>query len=239
MIFEVLDDRKQKVLRIIVEDYIHSAEPVGSKTVTQDHHVEASPATIRFDMADLEKKGYIKKPHTSAGRVPSDKGYRFFIDNILEESELSGRESESVREKMLKTIRDDIFEIAGELVSRMTGNASVVVDPDKKHIIYINGIYRMLRQPEFVHVDMTSEVVELMEKHNEMIDLLNEYTEEEEDDVSIRVGGENSPKQLKQCSVASAKYKDRGIISIVGPTRMDYKRVSSILRYFADLLEEI
>ena len=66
----LLEDRKKKVLQIIIEDYVNSAEPVGSKTVTEKHHLEASPATIRFDMADLEKKGYIKKPHTSAGRIP-------------------------------------------------------------------------------------------------------------------------------------------------------------------------
>jgi heat-inducible transcriptional repressor len=189
-------------------------------------------------MADLEKKGYIKKPHTSAGRIPSDKGYRFFIDNILEETSLSQREAETVREKLLNAMKDDLFDMACNALSQMSGNASLVISADRNKIMYINGIYRLLRQPEFGRADRTSEVVELIEKHNDMIDLLNEYTDEE-DDLSIRVGGENSVRQLKQCSVASAKYKDKGIISVIGPTRMDYKRVSSVLRYFADLLEEM
>jgi len=238
MIFEVLDGRKQKVLEIIIEDYINSAEPVGSKAVKEHHHVDASPATIRFDMADLEKKGYIKKPHTSAGRIPSDKGYRFFIDNILEETALSAREAETVKEKLLNAIKEDLFDMVCSALAQMSGNASVVISSDRNKIMYINGIYRLLRQPEFGRSERTSDVVELIEKHNDMIGLLDEYTEEDED-LSIRVGSENTAKQLKQCSVASAKYKDTGIISVIGPTRMDYKRVSSVLRYFADLLEDI
>jgi heat-inducible transcriptional repressor len=78
----VLSDRQRRVLQAIVEDYIGTAEPVGSRTISR-RHVEASPATIRNDMADLEELGFLEQPHTSAGRVPSDEGYRYYVDHIL------------------------------------------------------------------------------------------------------------------------------------------------------------
>ena len=77
-----LDDRKLEVLRAIVEDYVATQEPVGSKALVDRHHLDVSPATIRNDMAVLEEEGYIAQPHTSAGRIPTDKGYRLFVDRL-------------------------------------------------------------------------------------------------------------------------------------------------------------
>lgn len=237
MILEYIDERKQKVLQIIVEDYVNSAEPIGSKAVTEKHRLEASPATIRFDMADLEKKGFIKKPHTSAGRIPSDKGYRFFIDQIMEIEDLARKHTELIRARIEKAERDSLLEVVGNILSDLSGNTSIVITSDKHNNIYVSGISRMLRQPEFNMSQQICDVVETIEHHSAISGLLNEYTEEKED-LSIHIGEENRCKALKKCSVAATPFKERGIISIVGPTRMDYKKVSAILRYFADILEE-
>ncbi len=78
----MLDDRKLAVLRAIVRDYVSTMEPVGSKSLVDRHHLDVSPATIRNDMAVLEEQGYIVQPHTSAGRIPTDKGYRLFVDRL-------------------------------------------------------------------------------------------------------------------------------------------------------------
>ncbi|HYA52914.1 MAG TPA: DeoR family transcriptional regulator, partial [Streptosporangiaceae bacterium] len=78
----MLDDRKLAVLRAIVQDYVSTMEPVGSKALVDRHHLDVSPATIRNDMAVLEEQGYIAQPHTSAGRIPTDKGYRLFVDRL-------------------------------------------------------------------------------------------------------------------------------------------------------------
>ena len=84
-----LEERKLEVLRAIVEDYISTEEPVGSKALAERHHLGVSPATIRNDMALLEEEGYIAQPHTSAGRVPTDKGYRLFVDRLAAMKPLS------------------------------------------------------------------------------------------------------------------------------------------------------
>ena len=237
MILEYLDERKQKVLEIIIEDYVDSAEPVGSRTVTEKHHLEASPATVRFDMAELEKKGFIKKPHTSAGRIPSDKGYRFFIDNLMKETELTRREAEHIRENICKAQEESFLSLVSELLSQMCGNTSIVVSPEKGEHISISGISRMIRQPEFSFPERLFDIVEAIEKHTGMIDMLGEYIDDCRD-IVIRVGSENNIRSMKNCSVAAAPYKDKGIISVIGPTRMHYEKVASILRRVADLLEE-
>ena len=239
MILEYIDDRKQQVLRIIVEDYIDYAEPVGSASVTKNHHMDASPATIRFDMADLEKKGYIKKPHTSAGRIPSDKGYRFFIDKIMQDIELSEKEEEAIRERLKKVERDYFHAMLGELLSVLCDNASVVISSDKYKNIYINGISRMLKQPEFLTAETACKIIETLEDHLKISDTLNEYSHQNDDEISIHIGAENSLKNLRQCSIASAQLGDNTVIGVVGPTRMNYSRVSSVLKYVSDLFKEM
>ena len=88
----MLDERKRAVLRAIVADYVRSREPVGSKVLVERHQLGVSPATIRNDMAVLEEEGYITAPHTSAGRIPTDKGYRLFVDHLVELRPLSSSE---------------------------------------------------------------------------------------------------------------------------------------------------
>ncbi len=234
-----LEERKKRVLQIIIEDYIDSAEPVGSKTVTQNHNIEASPATIRFDMADLEKKGYIKKPHTSAGRIPSDKGYRYFIDNIMGTEEISQQEALRIKQLVenLRKQQEAFIDTIGELLSALSGNTSVIVSGDKYKNITVSGISKMLRQPEFSAADKICDVVETLEKHDLLTTVLEEYINEDEE-LSIHVGSENTVAPLRHCSVAVMPYAENGIVCVVGPTRMDYGRTASVIRCFSRLLEE-
>lgn len=239
MILEVLDKRKQKVLQIIVEDYINSAEPVGSKTVVNRHHIDASPATIRFDMADLEKHGFIQKPHTSSGRIPSDKGYRFFIDNIMESKELSNKEIYKIKDELnkIKGKNDELMAETAEILSALCGTASIIVSSDNSRHIYVRGISRMLKQPEFNLIDKCWEVIESLEKQSQLLDTLSEYLEDGK--TSIHVGIENIQKSLKGCSVTATPFGERGILTIIGPTRMDYEKNVSILDYVSELLTDL
>ena len=91
------DDRRLDVLRAIVEDYVATQEPVGSRALVERHHLGVSPATIRNDMVVLEDEGYIKQPHTSAGRIPTDKGYRMFVDRLATVKSLSPAERRAIR----------------------------------------------------------------------------------------------------------------------------------------------
>jgi heat-inducible transcriptional repressor len=123
-----MDDRKQKVLMAIVQDFIATAEPVGSRTIAKKYRLGVSPATIRNEMADLEEQGYIEQPHTSAGRIPSQQGYRYYVDYLMQRKELSAEQEDLIRRQFEKKVRDvgQVIQKAGQLLSHLTQYASII-----------------------------------------------------------------------------------------------------------------
>ncbi|MFX4263376.1 heat-inducible transcriptional repressor HrcA [Pelotomaculum propionicicum] len=124
-----MDDRKQKVLLAIVQDFIATAEPVGSRTIAKKYGLGVSPATIRNEMADLEEMGYIEQPHTSAGRVPSVRGYRYYVDYLMKKRELTRDEEELIRSQLETKARDvgRVIQRTGNLLSQLTSYTSMVL----------------------------------------------------------------------------------------------------------------
>jgi heat-inducible transcriptional repressor len=124
------DDRRLDVLRAIVEDYVATSEPVGSRALTERHHLGVSPATIRNDMAALEDAGYIVQPHTSAGRVPTDMGYRQFVDRLAEVKPLSLAERRAISALLEEAVDlDDVVDRAVRLLAQLTQQVAVVQYP--------------------------------------------------------------------------------------------------------------
>jgi heat-inducible transcriptional repressor len=126
-----LDDRKGAILRAIVEEYVISAQPVGSGTVVQSRGLGVSAATVRNDMSVLEREGYLVQPHTSAGRIPTDKGYRYFVDHHLSASTLSTGQRRAVADFFASSVRviDDLLHETSQLLAGLTAHAAVVVGP--------------------------------------------------------------------------------------------------------------
>ena len=125
-----LDDRKLEVLRAIVEDYVATQEPVGSKALVDRHHLDVSPATIRNDMAVLEEEGYIAQPHTSAGRIPTDKGYRLFVDRLTTVKPLSPAERRAIQTFLDGAVDlDDVVTRTVRLLAQLTRQVAVVQYP--------------------------------------------------------------------------------------------------------------
>lgn len=127
----MLDARKAAILRAVVEEYVETAQPVGSQVVAP--HVKASPATVRNDMAALEQEGYLRQPHTSAGRVPTDKGYRFFVDSIGDDVRLKEAQVQKVRSFFATTHGEleNLLIDTSRLLSELTDYAAVVTGPDR------------------------------------------------------------------------------------------------------------
>jgi len=125
-----LDDRKRAVLSAIVADYVSSREPVGSKALVERHHLGVSPATIRNDMAVLEEEGYITAPHTSAGRIPTDKGYRLFVDDLVDVRPLRSSERRAIQSFLSEPVDlDDAVERTVRLLAQLTRQLAVVQYP--------------------------------------------------------------------------------------------------------------
>lgn len=133
----LLDDRKLKILQAIIDDYIHSAEPVGSRTIAKKHELGLSSATIRNEMADLEEMGYLEQPHTSAGRVPSDKGYRLYVDQLMKINELTSIEIEKLKNAMDIKINElsQIIRNASVVMSQFTNYTSMAITPHIKRSV--------------------------------------------------------------------------------------------------------
>lgn len=127
----MMNDRHQGVLRAIVQDYIRTAEPVGSRTLSRKYGFSLSPATIRTIMSDLEESGYVAQPHTSAGRVPTDKGYRLYVDNLMDRAPLSREEVERIEQRVGPSAAeaDDLLREAGKLLFALSPYVAVALAP--------------------------------------------------------------------------------------------------------------
>lgn len=135
MVWGTVEDRKQRILRAIIDDYIQTAEPVGSRTVARKYLLGVSPATIRNEMADLEEQGYLEQPHASAGRVPSDRGYRYYVEALMPPAEIPPETAASMRQELSTSQDPDqlIFR-AGRALSRGTRYASLVLKPSLRRL---------------------------------------------------------------------------------------------------------
>lgn len=134
----MLDERKRLVLRAIIDNYIETAEPVGSRTIARKHDLGVSPATIRNEMADLEETGYLQQPHVSAGRIPSDKGYRFYVDALMEPHSFSLPELERIEKEMSdsKLKPESALHEAARLLALLTESVSLIVAPSTDQLVF-------------------------------------------------------------------------------------------------------
>ena len=141
-----LSERKLKILQAIVGDFIRSAEPIGSRTLSKKYDMGISPATIRNEMSDLEEMGFLTHPHTSAGRVPSDKAYRLYVNNLMQKYEISEEEKQIIAEKLTKNVTEleRTIKHAASLLSELTNLTSFAITPNQesnklRHINFLPG----------------------------------------------------------------------------------------------------
>lgn len=151
-----MDQRKRLILQAITDDYIASAEPVGSRTIARKYQLGVSPATIRNEMADLEEAGYLQQPHTSAGRIPSDKGYRFYVDALMDPSSPSAEERQRLRDEVIARSRaiEELIHRTARLLSLLTQYTSVVVVPSATESV--------CRHFQLIHLDSSHLLVVLV-----------------------------------------------------------------------------
>lgn len=130
----LLDERKKKVLQAIVEEYISTAEPVSSNALTENHGLQCSSATIRNEMSELEKNGFLDKTHTSSGRIPSAKGYRYYVDELINDNDISLEEIKYISSKLETKVNEieDLTKITANTISEVTHYTTVSIGPKAK-----------------------------------------------------------------------------------------------------------
>lgn len=230
-----MSPRQQKILLAIVEQYAEVASPVGSSLLAKLFGV--SSATIRAEMVALERQGYISQPHTSAGRIPTDRGYRYYV-NHLGEQQVSPDERRAEKalatrvqdgglpERTIRNAVDTLVELTSNLGMATLGNQ-----------MYMAGLSNLFGQPEFVHPGQVQEVAQLL-------DNLEPWLREAapNDPLSVYIGRENPIGRNSGCTLIISKfrspYSDRSYIGVLGPTRQSYRDVMSLVTYAGKSLEK-
>lgn len=232
-----VNDKLQKILAAVIEEYTNTAIPVGSKILVEKYGFKMSSATMRADLAELEKEGYLYQPHISAGRIPTDKGYRYFVEKIMGETQLSLAEQRKLQTELLKlkTQNNRLSRSAAKLLSSLSGNLAIT---GMKEEFYDFGLGELLAKPEFQQIDEFCKVAEVLDYIDENINTILKKVRDGE--TKIFIGRENPIKVISNCSMVVSPYRtkggERGLLAIIGPKRMKYAKNKSLLDYFKKLL---
>src|SRR3989344_3113682 len=234
-------ERKERVLGIVVDEYIKSTTPVGSHFIVQQYSLDLSPATIRNILSELEEEGYLTHPHTSAGRVPTQRGYRYFVDNLMNEIQLLKEERERIQAEYKEGMREleKLLERTSEVISEKTHYTSIV-SVDGENRFYCKGISNVVGYPEFHDFKQVQQILHTLEEKERILEVINRDLEKK---IQVFIGSEIACVEMENCSLAVSSYKTNkgqsGRIAVLGPTRMDYERVVSTLQYFSQLMREL
>jgi len=232
-----MNKRQEEILAAVIEEYTNSAIPVGSKILVEKYKFDLSPATMRGDMVKLEKEGYLHQPHISAGRIPTDKGYKYFVEEIMGDQELSLSDQKKLQTELLKlrAQHQRLSRTTAKLLSGMSGNLAIsTIEKDFSDF----GIRELLEKPEFQEVDEFCKVVEALDFIDENVDFILKNVKENE--TKIFIGKDNPIKGINNCSMVVSPYKtksgEKGVLAIIGPKRMKYAENKSLLNYVRKLL---
>ena len=233
-----ITNRQREILCQIIEEYAETASPVGSVTLAKLFGV--SPATIRAEMARLEGFGLIAQPHTSAGRVPTDAGYRFYVNNLdgvdneVFENYERGVHALEVRATS-QSRADSAIRGAVDALVELTGNLGLATIDGQ---LYLSGISRLFTQPEFGDTRRVQAVAKLLDN---LEPWLREAAPGEA--LNIFIGHENPIGKNSEVSLIISKFRspfsDKSYIGVLGPTRQNYSKVMSLVRHAGNMLEEI
>ncbi len=228
------NDRKIALFSAIINEHIRNCGAVGSKLLVDKYQLGVSPATVRNDMMELEKEGYLTHQYTSAGRIPTEKGWKYYLDNLVHEKELATKEKGALTdavadapdyEAKTKRLAKALAELSQEAVV-------VAFSPDD---IYYTGISCLFSQPEFRDFNIISHITEVIDH---LDDIVHDIFPNVKREIETLIGSENPFG--KECGTMMMQYTHDGknsVMAIVGPMRMDYAANSCRLRFAQELLE--
>jgi transcriptional regulator of heat shock response len=237
----MLTARQRLLLKSIIQEFIETAQAVGSLNLSDKYDLDVSPATIRNEMARLAELGLLDKTHSSAGRVPTSRALKWFLEESLEQFEdvdvIAGA---AIREELFQRRfnPDKLLQEAVSSLARLTGNTALALLNSRR---YISGISRFLDQPEYQDIQRLKRILVILEDYRAFSDLFTKYNDLS--DVKVLIGEETEIDEFTESAVAFAPIRlhgrDRGYISVVGPNRMNYARVIPALKYVVHSVESV
>ena len=253
----MISQRQKDILWAVIEEHTKMAEPVSSKSLSQKSGFDIVAPMIRKEMNQLEKEGYLSSPHTSAGRIPTDKAYRLYIqENMVEKSTLNTsatgltqKETQKVKESLKKNWPDEqsLLKEISKLTSELSRELSVTGTTDGGNT-YSFGFSNLFDEPEFKSFENMNQLMTFMDNMDSCFEgLWNKFLNE---DLQVFIGSENPIKEINEFTLITGKYQlpegepfdstqgKQGFVSIIGPKRMDYKHNMALVEYISELLNQ-
>lgn len=239
---ENLTPRQIEILNLVITEHTKTGEPVGSDLIDKKYNLGVSPATIRNEMMELAKKGYLKKHHFSSGRIPTVVGYRFYIKNILKEKDLTTNEEVSCKNDIWD-YRTDLSRLLQEAVSVLAKRTKLLaLTTTNSGLVHYFGVNNILLQKEFFDIEFSRNFFEQLDEVSFWKDILNGF-KETESKILFLLGEENlKHKGLEHCASIFGEFegaKVKGVIGVTGSQRMNYETVIPSIKYFTNLIEQI
>lgn len=227
----MLQERQKLILEAVIEGYILTARPVASRELARKGDWGLSPATIRSELQQLDQTGYLEQPHTSAGRIPTDKGYRFFVDHLRSDVRLNTEEDAAIRRVFEIRDAEEFIREFTKAISRIAGTFAAAGIEDEE-LFYESGFSEILGEPEFSEPESAR-------SFGRIADLLDERMSRaaadlDEDVERIWIGAENPWKEARQYAMILSSWEHpagfRGVLNIIGPRRTNYSKHKAIIR---------
>lgn len=234
--------RKEKILAYVVEQYIHNVEPISSHQVVAECFSDLSSATVRNVLADLEDEGFLTHPHTSAGRVPTEEGYRYYVDHLMHEIKFLADEKKRISMEYQKGVSalEEFLHRTSEVLAQETRYPSIISLDEDRDKVYCHGMSFVAGYPEFHNITRIHHILQVLEAKERLLDLINKKLEKK---IKIYIGNEVGCRDIEDCSLVISKFGKKkgrtGRLALLGPTRMDYERAISALEYFSQIIDDM
>jgi heat-inducible transcriptional repressor len=238
-----LTQRQTKILKFIVEEFIETASPVGSENLEKKYNIGVSPATIRNEMSALVQLGYLKKKHSSSGRIPTSIGLKFYVRNLMASQELSITEEVKTKQSMWD-YRNEFEKLLKEATKHLAGKShALAISTTDQGSIFSFGASNLLEEPEFYDIDVTKTVLSLVDDSDFWFDIVRKAEAvQQEEEIRLLIGEDLGLEHLEPCGFVYQKYESgshRGILGIIGPARFKYTQIVPLVKYIAHLVSTI
>lgn len=235
-----LTERQNLLLKALIEEYIETAQPVGSETLDKKYNLGISPATIRNEMIKLTRIGLLTQPHISAGRSPTPKALRYYVENLMTPKKLSVAEEVAVKEKVWD-FRYEIDKFLREATKALAEKtATLALSATDRGDFFFSGTANILEMPEFFDIDLTKSLLTSLDKFDFWKRLFLET--EREEPFQFLLGEEMGESVLEPCGFVFSCFKmpskGKGAIGVVGPSRLCYSRIIPMVQYFGELVSQ-
>ena len=230
-----MDSRKETILKAVVEEYIRTAEPVGSKVLTDRYGLRVSPATVRNEMMQLEEEGYVRQPHTSAGRVPTEKGYSYYIARFVKPSTKAEPSTELRRAATSSHSQEETLHLLANALMHLSGDMAIASFGGER--AYYTGISQLANKPDFQRLEILQSLTSLLDRFDEITGTVMKNLAEEP---QVMIGernpfGEETAAVVVKCRLPNGRI---ALLGLVGPMRMDYRKNLGLIEQVVDILNE-